>query len=245
MWALLIVQHFAMEGGVVQAESGLVRKQFEDIYSHGGWGGLGSGPGSLPHNARPYVEYVANLLQRHTVRTVVDVGCGDWQMWPSGTFDGIDKYLGVDIVESVIENNKAAFPASRYGFRTGDATSMTLPKGDLLLCKEVLQHLPNADVFGFLEDAVRACRIVVVCDDIWIGSSSRWRRGARRLLSLIASPPVRVNQDIEPRGYRPVDYSLAPFASLPLRKRLLYESFTSPRCRTIKAIWSTERVEAV
>jgi SAM-dependent methyltransferase len=218
----------------VHEGSGLVRKTFEDIYSYGGWGGLGSGPGSLPRNARPYVEFVANLLQSHSVRTVVDVGCGDWQMWPAGMFDGIDKYVGFDIVESVIES-RAAHQSSRCEFHVADATVMTLPPGDLLLCKEVLQHLPNAEVLGFLESAITACRIVVVCDDIWIGSGSNWRRGARRLLNL----------DVQPGGYRPVDDALAPFASLPLTKRLLYESFTPPRCRTIKAIWSSERVEAV
>jgi SAM-dependent methyltransferase len=193
-----------LEGSFVQDGSSLVRKKFDDIYSRGGWGGLGSGPGSLPHNARPYVEYVANLLQRHSVRTVVDVGCGDWQMWPAGTFDNINKYVGFDIVQSFIERNRAVFQSSRYEFHVADATRISLPPGDLLLCKEVLQHLPNVEVRRFLESAIRAYRIVVVCDDIWIGSSSRWRRGARSLLNL----------------------------------------FTPPRCRTVKAIWSTERAEA-
>lgn len=183
-----MVGGFALESSFVQDESSLVREKFEDVYSRGGWGGFGSGPGSLPHNARPYVEFVANLLQRHSVRTVVDIGCGDWEMWPAGTFDGIDKYVGFDIVESVLESNRTAFQSSRYAFHVADATRISLPPSGLLLCKEVLQHLPNVEVRRFLESAIRAYRIVVVCDDIWIGSNSCWRRGARRLLNLFTSP---------------------------------------------------------
>ncbi len=217
----------------------LVRARFDEIYAGGGWGGLGSGPGSLPHNAQPYVGFVKRLLRRGDVRTVVDVGCGDWQMWPSGTFDGIEKYVGYDVVESVVERNSAVYGSPRIEFHLADATRIRLPQADLLLCKEVLQHLPNQVAHTFLTNVLASFRTVVVCDDISMESSSSWRRVVRRMLDLVIPPPVRVNMEIEPGGYRPIDYHLPRFADLPLARCLDYESLAPPRCKTTKVIWST------
>ena len=162
-------------------------------------------------------------------------------MWPPGMFDRVEKYTGFDVVQSVVERNRALMGSSRFEFHLADATRAGLPEADLLLCKEVLQHLPNSTVHRFLETTVSAYPLVVVCDDIWIGSSSAWRRAARNLLGLVSAPRVGVNQDIEPGGYRPLDYSLAPFSSLGLKKVLVYQSFAPPRCRTIKAVWSSSK----
>lgn len=217
------------------------QEPFHEIYSRGGWGGLGSGPGSLPQNAQRYVDFVSDVLMSHKVRTVVDVGCGDWQMWPPGVFDSVDKYVGFDVVPSVVETNRALVGSSHREFYAADAVRATLPDGDLLLCKEVLQHLPNATVHDFLKRVTKDFPIVVVCDDIWIGSASRWRRGVRKILSLVSSSPAEVNRDIEPGGYRPLDYSVAPFADLQLVRCLIYESLAPPRCKTIKAVWCSMR----
>jgi Methyltransferase domain. len=202
---------------------------------------LGSGPGSLFRNARPYVEFVANVLSRHGVRTVVDVGCGDWQMWPPGMFASIDRYVGFDVVEPVIEKNRAVFGSSRVEFHVADATRMTLPQSDLLLCKEVLQHLPNAAVHGFLRDVIDKYPVVVVCDDLWmkfIGSGAGRGRWMRRMLNLVGPSHVKVNEDIPPGEYRPLDYRLTPFADLSLVRQKTYKSSNSPSCKTKKAIWT-------
>jgi SAM-dependent methyltransferase len=216
----------------------VVRARFEDIYSAGGWGGLGSGPGSLRANARPYVEFVSDVLRRHRVSSVVDIGCGDWQMWPPQTFDDVETYVGFDVVESVIEKNRALVGSVTREFHVADATQVPLPKADLLLCKEVLQHLPNAVVHRFLQTVLSSFPIVVICDDTWMGSSSSWRRAVRGAWNALASPASNVNQDIEPGGYRPIDYTLPPFADLSLVRCLTYESLSPPRCRTLKTIWS-------
>jgi SAM-dependent methyltransferase len=213
---------------------------FDQIYSEGGWGGMGSGPGSLPRNAQPYVDFVYSTLIRHKVSTVVDVGCGDWQMWPPGVFDNV-RYVGYDVVASVIESNRAQVGSQNREFYVADAMHSPLPAGDLLLCKEVLQHLPNSTVHDFLERVGEQYRIVVVCDDIWMGSTSRWRRGVRRFADAISTSSIQTNRDIEPGEYRPLDYSLEPFADLKLARCLVYESFAPPRCKTIKAIWSSTR----
>ncbi len=169
------------------------------------------------------------------------MGCGDWQMWPAHMFDCIDKYVGFDVVESVIERNRAAFGSSRVEFHLADATQTSLPQADMLLCKDVLQHLPNVAVHEFLAKAVEKYPIVVVCDDIWRESKSsvRWRRLARGMLNLLTTyPNQRVNEDILLGEYRPIDYALVPFSDLPLVRQLTYQVFVSPSRKVQKVIWS-------
>ena len=138
-------------GGQVKPEaSALAKARFRDIYADGGWGGLGSGPGSLKRNARPYVDFVQGVIRARGVDSVVDVGCGDWQMWPADVFASVGKYDGYDVVDSVIESNTEKFGSPRRQFHIADATAVNLPAADLLLCKEVLQHLPNDTVLAFL-----------------------------------------------------------------------------------------------
>ena len=61
---------------------------FQSIYENGVWG-IGkddaefigsSGSGSDPANALPYLEYLQHFFKEHNIKSVVDLGCGDWQL---------------------------------------------------------------------------------------------------------------------------------------------------------------------
>jgi hypothetical protein len=51
---------------------------FAFIYDRSVWGG-GSGAGSNLPVTVPYIGYLRYLMERHGVRTIVDIGCGDWR----------------------------------------------------------------------------------------------------------------------------------------------------------------------
>jgi hypothetical protein len=77
---------------------------FTEIYQRGTWASpqSASGTGSNPQVARPYVDFVLGLLRRLQIRSVLDVGHGDWAMWPEKSFHGV-KYLGIDVVPGLSE----------------------------------------------------------------------------------------------------------------------------------------------
>ena len=54
---------------------------FESIYRTGGWNGVGSGPGSNPATNKELLWLLHKVL-RYTpsIKTVLDIGCGDWQL---------------------------------------------------------------------------------------------------------------------------------------------------------------------
>jgi hypothetical protein len=163
---------------------------FETIYREDRWTN-GSGPGSLPRHTIEYRSFLAKFLVENNISTVTDLGCGDWQSTRLLDWSGIH-YVGLDVVPWLIERNIELFRAPNIEFR--HMTSLDdLPGGDLCLCKEVLQHLPTADVQAHI-DAI----------------SKRYRFG---LITNCVEPQQEINCEIEVGGARPLRLDHEPFNS--------------------------------
>jgi len=134
--------------------AGQLEDVFSDIYNRGEWGvdesGQGtSGDGSTAENTKLYRFFLQDFLNAKQIKTVVDFGCGDWEF--SQLIDWTDiNYIGIDVVKSVIDQNQARFGSDNISFIHADALSLDLPPADLLLCKDVLQHLPFSMIHEFL-----------------------------------------------------------------------------------------------
>ncbi len=88
-------------------------------------------------------------MRANDIRSVVDAGCGDWTFSCAIDWSGID-YRGYDVVETVINENNRKYGKPNIRFIQGNVVDHDLPPADLLLCKHVLQHLPEQDVMRFL-----------------------------------------------------------------------------------------------
>lgn len=131
------------------------KERFEKIYREKLWGANDenegySGGGSLLENARPFYEYLVHFLHANNIKTVVDLGCGDWTLCQHIDWTGID-YTGYDVVGPVIEKNIQKHASDHIHFIHANFLHTEIPKADLLICKHVLQHLPNRDVFYFIK----------------------------------------------------------------------------------------------
>jgi len=126
---------------------------FESIYQEGIWGGRAdgehfySGSGSRePAIVEPYVTAVSRYLDGLGQRlAVVEIGCGDFFVG-SQLIDFCDRYIACDIVSPLIERNRQAFSDPRLSFEVIDAVKEPLPGGDVLIIRQVLQHLSNDDI---------------------------------------------------------------------------------------------------
>ena len=76
---------------------------------------------------------------------VVDIGCGDFFVG-SQLINSCDRYVACDIVASLIERNRQRYRDPRVSFEVIDAVKDQLPRGDVLIIRQVLQHLSNADI---------------------------------------------------------------------------------------------------
>jgi SAM-dependent methyltransferase len=190
--AALAVSYFAFEA--VNRQSPLT-STFNRIYSEGTWGrdgtGTGtSGSGSTLEITREYRAYVEDFIKTHEVKSVVDAGCGDWGFSNAINW-GDASYLGVDIASDVIETVRKKYEKGKIRFQVGDITE-DLPAADLLISKDVLQHLSNELVHTFIRNNLRQGKYkwVILTND---------RTGPRQ------------NLDTQPGGHRPIDLAAAPF----------------------------------
>jgi hypothetical protein len=114
-------------------------------------------------------------------------------------WSGID-YTGVDVVSAVVTRNQAQFGASNIRFQQADITGEgQLPSADLLLSKEVLQHLPNDDVAKFLSRHLHKFKYCLITNDLDPTSATsenvNIKRGAYRTLD-IRRPPFNVSAEL-------------------------------------------------
>ena len=124
-----------------------MKEHFERIYREDLWGG-GSGEGSWPLHNRGYAAFLRQFLNQHGIRSVVDLGCGDWQFSRLIDWSGVE-YRGFDIVPMVIEANQRHYAKDGISFALLRDPA-DLPPADLLIAKDVLQHWSGPSIETFL-----------------------------------------------------------------------------------------------
>jgi SAM-dependent methyltransferase len=127
-----------------------VQEAFDEVYRKKIWkrGASVSGPGSEGLPAERYVELVLEYASTHALRTVVDAGCGDFSVG-SRLARIFERYTAFDVSPHIIETNKQRYAdliRQNVTFSVADMTSTTFPQADLILIRQVLQHLTNAQI---------------------------------------------------------------------------------------------------
>lgn len=169
---------------------------FTRIYQTGVWGrnenGEGtSGEGSVIANASEYIACLNQFILNNNVSSILDVGCGDWEITKDLRLEHVE-YVGIDVVPKVIENNSRMYGRDNIHFQLADFTEEELPSMDLLICKDVLQHLPNKDIFCLIRQLAKFKWILITND--------------------VLSPGIKANRKLKERGgYRPIDLRCPPF----------------------------------
>ncbi len=133
------------------------------------WGGTEgefySGEGSDELFAVPYAAAIRSLIENEQLKSVIDIGCGDFRVGRLIT-DTPVRYLGVDVVSSLVERNVKLHSSRLVSFRCLDAVTDELPAADLCLIRQVLQHLSNAEIFRVLNNVKKKFRNVVITEHL-------------------------------------------------------------------------------
>jgi SAM-dependent methyltransferase len=171
------------------------RKRFgeETFYSWYARGGEGSGPGSAIAYTAAFREFLATFMREHRIESVVDYGCGDWQWARLMDWQG-RTYQGFDIVAPLIDRLRKQYERPGVSFAlVEDVARFEPPDCDLLICKDVLQHLPNAEAAAIIERFGRHAKHV-----LWVNDRD--------------PNPAYNNSDTTVGGYRRMDLSAPPFS---------------------------------
>jgi hypothetical protein len=128
-----------------------VVEAFSQIYESGLWGGgpdeYFSGLGSRdPRIVLPYVETIRAFADSFPNKVdAVDLGCGDFSIGAQ-IRSAFDAYRAYDVVPAVIDQNKREYDGRNVEFGCIDIVKQPLPPGDVVMLRQVLQHLSNAQI---------------------------------------------------------------------------------------------------
>lgn len=186
------------------------KEDFTRIYKENSWGGKESrsGLGSDKVAVQYVMRGIASVIAATAAKSILDCACGDfnWMADVMKEFSHID-YTGVDIVEEMIAENQKKYP--KHKFLVKDIATETLPKSDLVICRDCLVHLPLEDGMKFISN--------------FIASESKFL--------LITSFGDRKNTELEdsPVRWRPISLQKSPF-NLPPPMMSFNEKSPQPYC---------------
>lgn len=150
---------------------------FAEVYKNGHWGndsnsdGFYSGSGSHDDDiTRPYIQALSKFLLDMGKPDVVDIGCGDFAVG-SQLRPYCGNYIAGDIVDTLIERNRKKYADLDVDFRVIDIARDTIPSSKVLVVRQVLQHMSNADIKSFVLNSLQTCQYMVVTEHIPFNSN--------------------------------------------------------------------------
>lgn len=147
--AVSILQRIRASRRVRAFRGSTVEETFDRIYREGHWdrgdGGV-SGSGSYGTWCERYVELVSSFIGEQEIRSITDIGCGDFHV--GGKLCGlVGDYVALDVSREIIERNKRRFSTlANVRFVQSNACEESIPSADLVTVRQVLQHLTNAQI---------------------------------------------------------------------------------------------------
>lgn len=114
-----------------------------------------SGDGSSMEYNRDYIKFLKGFIRQQEIKSVVDVGCGDWQFNRDIYLRSNVKYSGYDVYKPMIDEVNRIYKVYRndWIFEVKDCLKDmdTMVSADLLIIKDVLQHWSDSEVKYFLD----------------------------------------------------------------------------------------------
>lgn len=177
---------FATLPGALSLDRNNLKEVFTTIYQQAIWGG-GSGGGSAMEVAKPYVELLQTFIKEHSIASVLDIGCGDWSFARYMNWTAVN-YLGLDVVETVIEENEKKFGASNIHFKVGNVSDddFEIPSVDLVLIKDVFQHLSNNNIIKILRK-IKTSKYCLITND-YAKENEECKNGDTRPVNILSAP---------------------------------------------------------
>ena len=166
---------------VLHQEERSAEETFSEIYRKKLWG-IGSGNGSQPAEAAPFVNLINFLIRWKGIKSVVDLGCGDGNV---GRSIEVESYAGVDCCSSLLSADSESY--SRVYFHLDLIQDKdSLPNGELAILKDVLHHWPTQKIADWLEWAERCGKwryLILVYDRAQVSPEADCHLGGYRALN--------------------------------------------------------------
>ena len=187
-------------------------KVFTEVYETNKWGdndnpnyeGSSGSGSSIAYNEKTYIPFMKKFFKQYNIKSVVDLGCGDFRigllLYDKTNID----YTGYDAYKGVIDYNNDKFKEHKnFNFIHSDFTSVqdrkNIHNADLCIIKDVLQHLSNSTVIKFLDYITKSNKfkyILLINSCISRDYIQDIKPGAFRPLSALYYPLTKYNAKI-------------------------------------------------
>jgi SAM-dependent methyltransferase len=166
------------------------QRTFSAIYKTNIWDSQESvsGKGSELRSTSVIREQLPIIIANYNIQSMLDVPCGDYNWMKTVQKSCI--YIGGDIVAELIEKNLKLYSSDKVQFMQIDITKDTLPKVDLIFCRDCLQHLSYKKVAEAL---------------------SNFKNSGSKYLLVTSYPKTWINYDINDGRYRALNLQKSPF----------------------------------
>jgi hypothetical protein len=171
-----------------------LKEKFTWIYEHNYWKSKESvsGGGSELANTKELIKALPQIIEKYNINSMLDVPCGDFNLMRKVRFPLMFNYVGVDIVDDLIINNRKKYHSLTRQFIVRDATCDKLPMlQELIFSKDFFIHLSLDNI---------------------IKSILNFKDTGSVYLMTCSDPTATVNKDQDNGGaWRPLNLMLSPF----------------------------------
>ena len=164
---------------------------FDSIIKRGYWnyGNTVCGGGSTLEYTEALRNALPGFLAKHNITSMLDAPCGDYSWMQLVKFPAEFRYIGGDIVDSLIENNLRDHPSME--FLNFDLTTTPMQDVDLLFCRDCLFHFSYNDIMLVFENIARS--------------------NIKYILTTSYYPEYYSNKDINTGDFRPISLLEMPY----------------------------------
>ena len=154
----------------------IMEQVFTNVYENRIWGnnnhaeynGSSGGGSDVDYNKNTYVPFLKKFIVDNNIKTVVDLGCGDFRCGKL-IYDDLDvSYTGYDAYKKITEYNSTQNALPKYSFVHLDFCNYkeNIINGDLCILKDVVQHWSLDNIYTFLDYLVenRKFKYILICN---------------------------------------------------------------------------------
>jgi len=125
--------------------------KFSKIYKENLFKGRSSrsGEGSDLIQTAKIRNELPKIIKEYGIKVLLDAPCGDWYWMKEFDF-GTTRYIGLDIVNDLIEKNNAEFGNKQRIFKKVNLVENYIPKSDLIFSRDCLVHLTFYDALKII-----------------------------------------------------------------------------------------------
>ncbi|PQP35839.1 hypothetical protein C6A37_00400 [Desulfobacteraceae bacterium SEEP-SAG9] len=118
------------------------KKKFTNVYQKNLFKGKESrsGEGSNMTQTTIIRREIPLLIKELKIKSLIDAPCGDF-FWMREVELPVERYIGVDIVKDIVENNQKKYGNQQRIFRELNIIEDVMPMTDMILCRDCLVHL--------------------------------------------------------------------------------------------------------